>query len=174
MGPPLGATTRQLEALGTVTLDDERGERRKIKIFVDERLLERKAQEERLKLLKGRNRVCADYVIHPPFLEPDADTSLWRFSCVGFVLRAYMEARIQLLDLARLPPVSLETLKSIYRPMAARLDDQQFREQLGIGDGDNWPVAMAGQVMNSLLRDPGDIRREPFVPQQRDERFPRL
>ncbi len=176
MGPPLGATPTKVAAIGTAALDlhqAEPGERRKIKAFVDDRFEERNAQLERLKALSLIEQIYSEYVIHPPFVEQDEDVPLWRFSCVGFVLRAYMEARINLLDLAKLPHVSLNYLKGNYDRMRKLLDHLEFRTRLGVGEGDSWPVAMVGHVLNSLAREPDEIRRTPFVPIGGDDRFPR-
>jgi hypothetical protein len=117
MGPPLGEKSQLIDAIGTAMLDANGiapSERRQIKVFLDDRLRERKAQELRLSRLPLLDRRLAEYVIHPPYIEPDEAVSMWRFSCAGFVLRAYEEAKIQLIDAARAPAVTLDTLKGAY------------------------------------------------------------
>lgn len=176
MGPPLEPKPKKIEAVGTAALDAnqvEPGERRKIKTFVDDRLDKRNAQLERLSLLSELERIYTEYVIHPPFLEHDEDLPLWRFSCVGFVLRAYMEARINLLDLGQLPLVPLDYLKANYGRMGKLLNHMEIRKRLRGGEGESWPVALVGHVLNSLARDPDEIRQTPFVPKVGDDRFPK-
>ena len=177
MGPPLGSKSTKVGAIGTAALDAhqaEPGERRKIKAFVDDRLDERNAQQERLLALRSWEKYFAEYVIHPPFVEQDENTPLWRFSCVGFVLRAYIEARIHLLNLEKIPCSSLEYLKLTYGSIARKLDEPDFRSRLGIAEGETWPVALVGHVLNSLARDPDEIRQTPFIPKAGDELFPRI
>src|SRR6185295_2579957 len=104
MGPPLEERPQPIDAIGTAVLDPggvQPTERRQIKVFVDDRLSERKAQEARMAKLNRRDPYHAEYVIHPPYVEPGEDVSLWRFSCAGFVLRAYEEANIHLIDVSK-------------------------------------------------------------------------
>ena len=131
MGPPLGETPQPIDVIGTALLDPDGlppTERRQIKIFVDDRLRERKAQESRLARLPRLEPYFAEYVIHPAYIEPKEEISLWRFSCAGFVLKAYEEANIHLIDVRNLPAVTLETLKIAYPRMASLLD----RNEMGV------------------------------------------
>jgi len=96
---------------------------------------------------------------------------LWRFSCVGFVLQAYQTARISILG-APLPLKTLDELKQFYPWAVNDLDNAESRVRLGIGEGDRWPVALVGYVLNSLSRSSGEIHASPFVPQPGDAYFP--
>ncbi len=97
-----------------------------------------------------------------------------RFSCAGFVIEAYREARIDMLATGRddLPFVSLDNLKTQYPGFARHLDHLRLREQLGIpGDGP-WPVVLAGYVVNALDRPETVIRSTPYRAIAGDEFFP--
>jgi len=170
MGPPFSQRDRQVDAVGTAVLTDE--DIRKIKTFADDRLRERKAEEERLKRIKQEDSLRVEYCIHHPSQKPTAIFSLWRFSCVGFVLQAYRTARIELPG-TPLPLRTLDELKQFYPTHAAKLDDPETRKQLGIDQGDSWPVALVGYVLHSLSRQPTEIRGTPHAPKSGDEYFPR-
>lgn len=175
MGPPLGQASRPIDVIGTALLDPTGvapSERRQIKVFVDDRLRERKAQESRLARLQFLERRYAEYVIHPSSIEPEEEVSLWRFSCAGFVLKAYEEANIHLIDDRKLPNITLNKLKDGYPGWADKLDCEDVRTRLGIGEGTAWPVVLAGYVVNSLNRSPDVIRSQAFVPAPGDEFFP--
>ncbi len=175
MGPPLGEKPQPIDVIGTALLDPEGLpplERRQIKVFVDDRLRERKAQEARLARTQLLERCYAEYVIHPSYIEPAEEVSLWRFSCAGFVLKAYEEANIRLIDVRNLPAVTLATLKVAYPGMAKLLDRVEIRGRLGLGEGDTWPVILAGYIVNSLNRPPDAIRVQAFSPFTGDEFFP--
>ena len=175
MGPPLEAGSQSLDIIGTAFLESDTlalSARRQIKVFVDDRLSERKAQESRLSRLRPLERCLAEYIIHPSCREPDADVSLWRFNCAGFVLRAYEEADIQLIDANSLPSVSLELLKRAYPRYGKLLDHAEYRGKLGLTNGEAWPVLLVGYVVNSLNRSPDVIRSERFVVKPGDEFFP--
>jgi len=175
MGPPLEEKSQPIDVIGTALLDPDGvqpAERRQIKVFVDDRLRERKAQDSRLARQSLFDACYAEYVIHPAYIEPGAEVSLWRFSCAGFVLKAYEEANIHLIDVGKLPDVTLDKLKDAYPGLAHLLDDDEVRMRLGIGEGTAWPVVLAGYVVNSLDRSPDVIRSEAFLPTQGDEFFP--
>lgn len=175
MGPPLKQSPEAVDVVGTAELDADdlrRGERRQIKSFIDDRVLERSAQVERLAKLKRKLHPKSEYIIHPAASEPDAHYPLWRFNCAGFVLNAYLEANIQLVDQEHAPAVTLDFLKGAYRWARKRLDDPEFRKEMGIDIGDRWPVIMAGYVANSLNRSADEIRHTPYRPRSGDEFFP--
>ncbi len=175
MGPPLKESESRLDAVGTGELDagsPEKGERRRIKTFVDDRFLERQAQKERLAMVGEELDPKSEYIIHPLAREPDGDFPLWRFSCTGFVLYAYAEAGIELIDRGSVPMVTLDFLKNAYPWQRRRLDDPDFREKMGIGTGDAWPVILGGYVIQSLNRTADEIRRSPYAPKAGDEFFP--
>lgn len=171
MGPPLRVQTSPLSsaAIGTAGLQETH--RRKVKTFVDDRLKERFAEKERLKKLGRLADLRLEYLIHPPAMRPSGAIPMWRFSCVGFVLQAYQTARIKLLG-GQLPLRSLTELKQFYPWAAKDLDVQENRIRLGIGEGERWPVALVGYVLNSLARNPSEIHAGPFVPQPGHEYFP--
>lgn len=143
-------------------------------MFVDDRVAERKAHDGRLSRMKGLEVRFAEYVIHPPFIEPDEAVSLWRFSCAGFVLRAYREAGLVLLELESIPSVNLETLKQAYPRFGRLLDRSEIRTQLGLGEGNEWPVILVGYVLHSLARDRAEIAAGPYIVRPGDELFATL
>lgn len=165
MGPPLGQRSISCDAVGSAELNDTH--RRKIKLFVDDRLLERAAEKKRGRL----HGLLAEYRIHPPATRPSQEFPLWRFSCVGYVLEAYKAAGIRLLG-APLPFRTLDELKQLYPHHARRLDDSDIRTHLGIGEGDRWAVALVGYVLNSLSRAVDQIHSDEYIPQPGDEYFP--
>ncbi|NQV23513.1 MAG: hypothetical protein HQ518_04005 [Rhodopirellula sp.] len=176
MGPPLGEASQGIHALGTTLLDPDGlppDKRRQIKVFVDDRMKEAKAQQELRERLSEPVRkalMLREYVILPAYESYTEEVTRWRFSCAGFVLRAYEEARIKLLD-PSIPDVTLDELKKAYPDWADDLDRQKIRERLGIeGDGP-WPVVLPGYVMNSLKRTSAEIESTPYRPQRGDEYF---
>jgi hypothetical protein len=174
VGPPLESARRDIDAIGTAAAGQDGldpSERRQIKLFVDDRLSEQKAQEARLARVQAVESRLSEYVIHPPYVEPDDGVSLWRFSCVGFVLRAYKEAQLHLLEVENLPAVDLDTLKRAYPRFARLLDRQELRARLGIGEGTAWPIVLVGYIMHSLARDRAGILAGPYVVQRGDEFF---
>ena len=176
MGPPLRQSPIQIDIVGTAELDAgdvSKGDRKKIKMFVDETLLERRATRKRSsKLIDGIHSIESEYTIHPVARAPDADYPLWRFNCAGFVLKAYLEADIELVDQEHAPLVTLDFLKRAFPSSRDRLDDPEFRKYMGIDVGDRWPVIMAGHVVNSLNRSAEEIRQTPYRPVAGDEFFP--
>ncbi len=175
MGPPLKESTAQIDVLGTAELDADgvgKGERRQIKTFIDDRWLERGAQKTRLEKMNRLQQLKAEYVIHPSAREPDSNYPLWRFNCSGFVLHAYLEANIELIDEEQVPSVALGFLKDAFPWARKRLEDPEFRKEMGIDTGEQWPVVMAGYVINSLNRPSNVIRQAPYVPRSGDRYFP--
>lgn len=173
MMPPL-RTSRGLpiQVIGSVQLGPD--EQSQIGVFVEERKLEYRAQENR----QARKPKREDqYIIDPPAKGPDPDKPYWRFSCAGFVIQAYLEAGIQLLvrDRSRLPKIPLEVLKQAYpASLASRLDNAGERAKYGLSDEGKkgWPVILAGYVINSLARDASVIQTTPYQPVRGDEFFP--
>lgn len=174
MGPPLESAMHSIHALGTVGSAEiplRAGERLQIKAFVDDRLQERKAQQARLSRLSTFQPYISEYIVHPSYVAPCEDVSLWRFSCAGFVMRAYEEANIRLIDVDQLPLVPLETLKRAYPEFASLLDRARMRERVGLGPGESWPVVLVGYLFHSLKRPADQIREVAYVPQSGDENF---
>jgi hypothetical protein len=121
--------------------------------------------------------VLRQYVISPHVdqIRSDDQTVICRrFSCAGFVIEAYREARLDILTTGRddLPLVSLEALKTQYPRFARQLDHVRLREELGIpGDGP-WAVVLAGYVLNALDRPETEIRSTSYRASVGDEFFP--
>jgi hypothetical protein len=175
MGPPLGATAGLIDVLCTAVVNAEGlepSEKRQIKHFIDERVQERNAQRARLARVPRLQAYLAEYVINPPYLEPSAEVPLWRFSCAGFVMKAYEAARISLIEMATVPAIDLAALKNGYPRMAWLLEKEDVRKKLGLDDGGMWPAVLAGYVVNSLNRGADEVRRQPLVVSSGDEFFP--
>ena len=171
MGPPLGPKQLQCDAVGSAELGED--ERIKLKDYVNYH----RQETENEKLIHRRLGIRWDsttqYRIHPPYSPPTPDYNLWRFSCVGYVLKAYESVRIKLLD-EKPPAKTIDDLKRLYPFAAAELDDPDKRQGLGIGEGENWPVALVGYLLHSLARDISLIRgpnAQPYVPNEGDEYF---
>jgi len=174
MQPPFHAEqefARPISAFGSADLTDE--EQSQVKVFVDERKLEYDAQRIRQSGSSRRDRILNEYTIRPGAIEPDRNRPFWRFSCAGFVIEAYRNANIVLVDesLGSLPLISLTNLRHAYNfPL---LDNAEFRTELGL-DGDGpWRVVLAGYVMNSLNRTVTEIKASAYQPVEGDEYFPR-
>lgn len=170
MGPPLqhGSKRGPVQVIGTVPLTAD--EIQQISVFVDELLSEYEAHNAR-----GRGQ----YVVRPHVAEKrDSDgTVLYRrFNCAGFVIEAYREAGINLIETEdeKIPASSLQTLQHAYPHLAKYLHDISWREQEDInlpGEGP-WPVVLPGYVLNALARQENVIRDEPYQAAQGDEYYP--
>lgn len=107
---------------------------------------------------------------------PDGTVFLRRFSCVGFAVEAYRDARLEVVatDDASLPSVTLETLLLAYPDMARWLNSPAARARAcGLpGDGP-WPVLLPGHFFAALDAEADRIRsRPPYQPVSGDEFFP--
>lgn len=158
INPKLDDNTQAVQVVGTANLDD--AEILAIKTFVQGSLGERRALNKRLRLLGKENDRYAQYIIYPAVAPPSQDYPLWRFSCVGFVLQAYLRAGITLID-SNIPQVTLAELVRIY-PHVSGLTTLE-RDELGIGWGSSWPVVFVGYVFASLARESSQIRHAPYV-----------
>lgn len=173
MGPPLGLKRFQCNAVGSAELNED--DRRKIRTYVDERNQENEAERSRYRLLRMRWDARTQYQIHPPSSPPTKDYPLWRFSCVGYVLEAYRTARIDLLG-NELPKKSIDDLKQLYPDQANDLDNVDKQKEMGIGEGNQWPIALVGYLLHSLARELNLIRgsdSQPYQANEGDEFFPR-
>jgi hypothetical protein len=155
-------------------LTDE--ERRQIKLFLDERLAESKAQRERARQLRRSGgghlaQQANEYIICPMAQPPNPKTPYWRFNCAGFVVTAYGEAGITLFA-DEVPLMKLAEMQRAYPQYANELEKPEVRQRMGVGDGDSWPVALPGHVLNSVDRSPDVVRMDPFCPASGDEWFP--
>lgn len=175
MGPPLEHDAEiTLHVHGRATLTDD--ELKQIELFVDEQFGEREAQ---------RNLAMRRFIVRPhaDWLREENGTPFCRrFSCAGFVIEAYEEAQVPLLitDEADLPEADWEKLTAAYPEIQRLRDKPEVGNRKGITldniglDGDGpWAVILAGYLFHSLARDDHEIRREPYLPQEGDERFPR-
>jgi hypothetical protein len=168
MGPPLRPQSKDIDVFGSAELST--GERLQIKAFVDDRLLERKSQKKRLQLLGERLKTEDEYVICPAFLPPSPSQPLWRFNCAGFVLQAYLEADITLLD-ESVPVVDMNRLIEAYPWAEDQLSDSETRRKMGVGEGEEWPVVFVGYVIHSLSRSSVEIRAQPYVAKEADIQY---
>lgn len=151
----------------------------KIKTFVDRHLSASQAARARQQTIGYRQ-----YIIHKSAEPPSPGFSLWRFSCVGFVLKAYSTARIKLLNDSR-PLKTLAEIQGLYPDQADRLDKESTQKRLGVGPGtgedrdgeEAWPIDLVGYVFHSLARDFSAINgpgADPYQAKEGDEYFPRL
>lgn len=163
MEPPLTreANGHSVQSIGTADLTVDQV--RQVDVFVDELMSEYKAE-----LLRARKQ----YVIHPHVVEPDEYIPCRRFSCAGFVIEAYRDAGIDLVDVDQIPAVPIEMLRNAYPDATNLLDNERFRGEHGLTGSGPWPVVLAGYVMNSLDRTVEEIHDSPFVPTVGDEFFP--
>lgn len=170
MGPPLGRATLTSDAIGRIDLSED--QKLRIRNFVAQC---KDASDKRKKEYKKR-RLKADprelYVILPSAKSPTGDFAYWRFSCVGFVLKAYSDLKVVLLK-GPFPERTLEELKTFYPGFAEELDDANTRSAMGIGTGEHWPVELVGYLLHSFARSDTEVIAGPYTPQPGDEYFPR-
>ncbi len=73
------------------------------------------------------------------------------------------------------PRKTIGDLKALYPNCSDRLDDPDVRARLGIGEGDDWPVALVGYVLQALNREDELVngpKTQPYRPLDGDEYFP--
>jgi hypothetical protein len=180
MGPPLemdGGMTA--DVVGSAALSV--GEVARIRDFVARHAGEHAAATRTFRsLLQQRNVpelmdfLPQLYCIYPhqePFYEADGRYPRMRFSCAGFVFEAYREARIPLFDESHLPPIDLAGIKKAYPRFVKYLDDQGFRESMGLKSGDKWPVMLCGYLLQATKRENAAIRQREYSPKDGDENF---
>jgi len=126
------------------------------------------------------------YVIRPHMVTPLSEEGRRRprrFSCSGFVIEAYREADIKLLELESIPRVRVETLRPAYEfffsleERDSRTQEKfgfKGREDLGVDDADSWDVVLPGYLFHSTARATDENPRppHPFVPEARHACFP--
>ncbi len=171
MGPPLERDAEILaHVVGTASLTY--GQVNQIKNFVNGHLGERRAQE-----IDPLRR----FVIRPhaePFRDNNGVTVCMRFSCAGFVIQAYRDAGIDLLDTNEesLLPVKRETLGTVY-PLVLRSSwaalNRKYEWGLDENDEESWPVVLPGYVLHALNRKVAEIRDGAYKARFGDEVFPR-
>ncbi len=170
MGPPLGRSTRTSDAVGYIVLTEDQKVR--IKKFIAQC---KDASDKRKKELRrlGQKPDPRDlYVILPSAKSPIGDKPYWRFSCVGFVIKAYEELKIVLLK-GPIPERTLAELKKFYPGFEEDFDDTDTRVEMGIGTGDRWPVELVGYLLHSFARSDAEVMAGPYTPRLGDEYFPR-
>ncbi len=163
MRPPLRFDRAPIHFVGSAELDEE--ERLLVKDFVD-------SQKRAVSALQLRQRI-EQYVIHSSPEEICSDDTLPRFSCATYVVGAYEQADIELLD-GDIPFKTIDDLKHLYTEPAILdvLDDPVHRDRIGIGVGTIWPIVLVGYLLHSLSRTPDQIRAKPYRPSVGDEIFP--
>lgn len=172
MRPPLELSGNiRVDCVGSVGLTDD--EQSCLDAFVAGIDLEYRAAMARAGTWGWRQQ----YIIHPHTVgveEPDGTETGRRFSCVGFVIEAYRDAGIVLLnvDPDQLPRVTLDTLKMQYPSFAGLLVNSSFRDRMGISGEGPWPVLLVGYLFHSLSRSREEILRQAYVAQPGDELFP--
>lgn len=171
MGPPLGKRRQSCDAKGYANLTND--QKRKLKVFLDDRKSEKDAEKKRQQILGNKFDHKKQYRIYPSATPPTKNYPLWRFSCVGLVLKAYKIARIHLLS-TKIPKISLQKLKELYPDFSDDLDNPELRQKLGLDDNDEWPVELVGYILHSLNRPVNEINGKnssPYTPQKGDEYF---
>jgi hypothetical protein len=164
MRPPL--KTEDLEhpihSVGSATLNAD--EMSQIQLFIEELTGEYEAQ-----MVRGRQ----PWLIRPHHVAEDEEFSFPRFSCAGFVIEAYREANIDLLDTSddALPLVSLDLLKQVYADSIRQLENPIVRSRFGLNGEGPWPIVLSGYVMHSLSRPSPVIRSELFQASPGNEVF---
>jgi hypothetical protein len=170
MGPPLGRATFTCDAIGRIDLSED--QKIRIKKFIAQC---KDASDKRKAELRKRGQEPNPrdlYVILPSAKPPNGDKPYWRFSCVGFVLKAYEELNIVLLKSPH-PERTLAELKKFYPLFQKHLDDEVTRVEMGIGTGDRWPVELVGYLLHSFARSDAEVIAGPYTPRFGDEYFPR-
>jgi hypothetical protein len=176
MGPPLERDGQcSVHVSGTAELNDD--ELNQIELFIDELHGEQRAQVQRRRT--GGDRF-PDYTVHP-HADYSPDGSFRRFSCAGYVVEAYRDAGIDLIDIDAVPAIDLQMIYRAYPDLERVEANPPLRSRMGIrshedlglaGDGP-WPVLLPGYVLHSLARNTDAIREEPYSPNAGDECFPR-
>lgn len=166
MGPPLRTSdnAKPIQTIGAVPLTADQQEQ--VRVFVNERDLEYKAEQS---LSRWRQ-----YVVHPHVVRPNESFSRFRFSCSGFVMEAYREAGIGLIEgqSANVPRIDAQKVIHAYPELEDAIRNVGVRKRFGLqGDGP-WPVVLAGYVLSALNRTRDEILAGPHTPLPGDEYFP--
>lgn len=149
-----------IDVVGNIELTAS--ESKQIAIFIEETARELESIPKR-----------QQYTVHPHFRDRTDPKSARRYSCAGYVQQAYEYADIDLIDLATIPDVGLETILPAYPDNQAELEQPRARAFVGLkGDGP-WPVLLPGYIFHAMNRPPQDCRTTPYKPQVGDECFPR-
>ncbi len=169
MGPPPQCSEEtEAHVVGTAHLTFD--EFKAIENFINEHLGEHQSQKKNVDPYRR-------FVIvpHAKPLKDNGVTVCMRFSCAGFVIEAYREAGIVMLDTDQLPTVTRGTLVEVYEFL--KLDSWpgiNAEYEFGLDDNaDSWMVVLPGYVLHALNRQAGAIRSRPYTAQDGDHLFPR-
>jgi hypothetical protein len=163
MNPPFKQSSIQIDVIGSAGLSADMVQN--IKIFLDERESEYNAHLKRRDWLK-------QYIACPhkkDVLGRDGTIIYSRYSCAGFVVEGYEEAKIELINIENLPLVTESLLGKVFEELSRLNSDQ--RNELGIVGNGPWPVLLPGYVMHSLNRPVEEIQDGPYQPKHGDEKF---
>jgi len=113
------------------------------------------------------------YTIHPHVCSVPSNGGAvrhYRFSCAGFIIEAFREIGIDLLetDESKLPAITYKQLTEIY-PEAARRPHMFHR--FGLTGNGPWPIVLCGYVMHAFDRTEDEIRGSAYLPIAGDELF---
>lgn len=165
---PPAEGTMAVDVVGSagLTHDDAKA----IEDFLNRHLLEVQAEAMRDRFSR--------YVLCPhvaPVFGDDGEVIYVRFNCAGFVVEAYKEAGIQLVDTDALPRIERDRLAIAYSVVRSpRFEKLNRQYGWGLDDReDRWPVLMPGYVLHAFDRTCEEIRSTPYRPQLGDEVFPR-
>jgi hypothetical protein len=165
MGPPLSdpkdAQSKSVQIVGGIKLTVD--ERARMKLFVDE--LWNEYQDAGVSPL-------AQYCIHPHVDESTAEPAVRRYSCVGFVYEAYLDADIELVNVNNLPDVSVDLLVLAYPDQESALRRARVRTKFNLAGNGPWPVMLPGYVFHAADRDPTLCRLTPHQAIGGHECFP--
>lgn len=168
MRPPLLMGQMGAEFVGNTQLSANA--RRKIQVFLDDQLSEDEAARERRSNQSASTLEA--YIIHPAFERRTKDYASHKYSCAGFVQRAYSLARINLVAAdALLPDIELDTIAQIYPQHAMYLARPLLRREFGLNGDGPWRVLFPGYLMKSLARSYSEISSGPYQPSAEDIRF---
>lgn len=160
VGEQLDPEYDRVDVVGSVALTA--AESKQMAIFIEETAKELESVPKR-----------QQYTVHPHFRDRNDPDSARRFSCAGYVQQAYEYADIDLVDVAAIPDVELETILPAYPDYREELKHPRARAFVGLkGDGP-WPVLLPGYIFHAMNRSPQDCRTTPYKPQAGDECFPR-
>lgn len=149
----------RVDVVGSIELTA--AECKQISVFIDE------TDTELASVSKVRQ-----YTVHPHYLERRRPQSARRFSCVGYVQKAYEYADVDLVDISAIPLVDLRTILLAYPDSRTDLQNARLREFVGLeGDGP-WPVLLPGYIFHAMNRSPNECRATPYKPRIGDEYFP--
>lgn len=168
VAPPAEEGSMAVDVVGSAELTYE--DAMMIQDFLNRHLLE--VQAEAMRDRYSRFVLCPHMA---PVCGDDGVVIYVRFNCAGFVVEAYKEAGVVLVDTNALPRIERARLAIAYRIVGSpRFDELNRQYCWGLDDReDRWPVLMPGYVLHAFDRTCEEIRSAPYRPQLGDELFPR-